>query len=113
VVAVLASGGVGRAEPPCLADIQKFCSDVGVGAGRIQACLKAHEAELSPRCKPDVDRLRKKAGDLAAVCVFDIQRFCIIEGPGGEGVGPGGGAIATCLQQHLDDLSPECKAKFK
>ena len=102
---VLSSTGVARADPPCLGDIQKFCSKVGVGNGMIQACLKAHEAELSARCKPNVDELKKIAGNLAGICAFDIQRFCSTEGPGG-------GGIATCLQQNRDDLSPVCKEQF-
>ena len=30
---VLSWTGVGRAGPPCLGDIQKFCSKVGAGTG--------------------------------------------------------------------------------
>ncbi len=102
---VLSWTGVSRADPPCLGDIQKFCSKVGLGNGMIQACLKAHEAELSARCKPNVDELKKIAGELAGMCAFDIQRFC-------SDVGPGGGKIVTCLQQNRDDLSPVCKEQF-
>jgi hypothetical protein len=49
--------------PDCAPDIAKLCSKVEAGAGRIQACLKEHEADLSPGCK---DRLAKKAAKKAA-----------------------------------------------
>jgi hypothetical protein len=36
---------------PCMADRQKFCGGVEPGEGRIVACMKSHEADLSPACK--------------------------------------------------------------
>lgn len=35
----------------CSADIQKNCAGVEMGEGRILACLKEHDAEVSDRCK--------------------------------------------------------------
>jgi Cysteine rich repeat len=35
----------------CKADIQKLCSGVQHGGGRIRACMKQHEGELSDGCK--------------------------------------------------------------
>jgi len=32
-------------------DVEKFCNGVQPGKGRIQECLKNHEADLSPDCK--------------------------------------------------------------
>ena len=43
----------------CNSDIQKFCSDVKPGGGRIIACLKNHQAELSRECS---DTLTSKKG---------------------------------------------------
>jgi Cysteine rich repeat len=102
----LAWARTSNAAPPCLADIQKFCSDAPAGGGKIQACLKSHEADLSKGCKDHVDGLRATAKELAAICVWDIERFC--EGVGPADVGPGGGRIATCLQANKDQLSPVC-----
>ena len=42
--------GRGPRSRPCRPDLQKFCADVQPGGGRIVACLKQHEAELSPAC---------------------------------------------------------------
>ena len=94
-----------RAEPPCMADVQKFCHDVPMGEGRVQGCLKAHEADLSTTCKQHVDDLGKNAGALLAACRYDVMRFC-------SDVSPGGGRIVRCLQTKRSDLSPECKDRI-
>ncbi len=38
-------------EQACQGDVAKFCADVKPGAGRLGACLRAHESELSEACK--------------------------------------------------------------
>ena len=43
------SGGGPRSRP-CRGDLQQFCAAVQRGGGRILACLKEHEAQLSPAC---------------------------------------------------------------
>jgi hypothetical protein len=105
LVAVLACVGVASADPPCLDDVQKLCAKVPSAGGRIQDCLKSHEAELSEDCKAHVANLRKTVQELAAICVWDIERFC------GD-VPSGGGRIAACLKAHRSDLSPTCKERF-
>jgi hypothetical protein len=35
----------------CKADLQSFCKTVQPGEGRMMACLKQHQAELSTECK--------------------------------------------------------------
>lgn len=62
IIAVLTlSGGLGLAfslpaaaekkQGPCAADAAKFCKDVKPGEGRVAACLKEHEKELSQACR--------------------------------------------------------------
>jgi hypothetical protein len=101
VMAVAFLPGRARGATPCAADIEKFCAKVPVGSGRIQACLKEHEKELSPDCASRHENLEKEMGTLAATCRYDISRFC-------WDVSPGRGRIARCLEQHRSDLSPEC-----
>ena len=96
---------VASADPPCLDDIQKLCANVPATGGKIQACLKSHEKDLTGDCKKHVDGLRKTVQKLAAICVWDIERFC------GD-VNPGGGRIVTCLENNRNDLSPNCKASL-
>ena len=102
--AVVVSSGAWAA-PPCVDDIQKLCSTAPAGEGALQACLKSHEAQLSADCKAHVDGIRKSGQQLAAMCVWDIERFC-------PDVAPGGGRILGCLQQNVDSLSPVCKEQF-
>jgi hypothetical protein len=35
----------------CKADLLKYCGDVTVGQGRVAACMKKNEKDLSQRCK--------------------------------------------------------------
>ncbi len=51
---VLALSTGAEAEQPCRPDVQKLCSGVQPGGGRIVACLKQHESELSPQCQKQV-----------------------------------------------------------
>jgi len=39
------------AKQACQPDVDKFCSGVAQGGGRIMQCLKQHESELSDACK--------------------------------------------------------------
>jgi hypothetical protein len=105
VLMVATSVAAAAADPPCVAEVKKYCAGEPAGVGAIQACLKKHEADLSATCKSKVDDLQKEIGAIAATCRFDIMRFC-------DDVTPGGGRVATCLESHRDDLSPECKDRL-
>lgn len=88
-------------EPPCHADIKKFCADVPPGGGGIQKCLKQHEAELSEACRTKVDALVKDAGLAYAACRADIISFC-------SDVVPGGGRVVDCLNKNKERLTSQC-----
>ena len=45
-------------KPPCVAEVQKFCSDVPLGNGGRIACLEQHNAQLSPVCRERTKALR-------------------------------------------------------
>jgi len=96
-------------ESPCSADIKKFCADVKPGGGRIIACLKQHEADVSPGCKQAQSGAHAQGAHFkppGAACKADVQKFC-------KDVQPGGGRLAKCLDEHASDLSAECKADRK
>ncbi|HVN35382.1 MAG TPA: cysteine rich repeat-containing protein [Casimicrobiaceae bacterium] len=43
----------------CKADVEKFCHGVQPGGGRIAACLKQNEAQVSTGCKNAVAKARQ------------------------------------------------------
>lgn len=110
-VLMLFAAGAARAEEgarPCKADIEKFCKDVKPGEGRIIACLKAHEAELSTDCKAKDMEMKGRGearggGAMGEPCKADMEKFCKDSKPG-ERMG--------CMKEHEKDLSAACKARI-
>ena len=103
---VSAAPGESLKDNPCAADIQKYCSDVTRGGGRVVACLKAHEDKLSPQCRASMEESKKKVREAIDSCKSDTQKFC-------ANVKPGQGRVAACLKAHEDRLSPECRKTFE
>jgi Cysteine rich repeat len=92
----------------CEADAKKFCSGIRPGAGRIAACLKSHQNELSESCKNEGEKLHARGEerrglmqDVRQACHDDAGKFC-------SGIRPGGGRIAACLKSHQNELSQPC-----
>ena len=100
-VASFLSLQVARAQAPCEADIQRLCKDVPIGSGRVQACLKEHEAEVSESCRQKIDGLANEVKLLTLVCRWDIGVFC-------SNVSPGEGRVLACLEKNAARLSPGC-----
>ncbi len=90
---------------PCADDVGKFCKDVTPGGGRIAACLKEHDKDLSPACKARSHEMMKRAKEIHKACADDIDKYC-------ADVKPGKGTMAKCLRENNAQLSPECKAEF-
>jgi hypothetical protein len=88
------------AQHPCMDDAKKLCPDVKPGQGRIAACLKAHEDHLSEGCKANIAKFREGAQS----CEADVERLCPGTKPGPE--------RRSCMQQHKDKVSPECREFF-
>ena len=44
-----------QAEHDCYDDVQKLCSDVTSDEAKVKSCMKAHHAQLSPKCARDFD----------------------------------------------------------
>jgi hypothetical protein len=86
----------------CKADVQRFCSGVRPGGGRIVRCLRSHETELSEPCKAEREAVRERAEKVHQACAEDAARLC-------KDVAPGGGRIVRCMRQHRDQVSEGCK----
>lgn len=87
----------------CSADVQNFCSHVEKGRGKVMACLKEHEAQLSEACKNRINfwSLRREARDS---CKEDRDKLCK------EEMTQGRKAVRACLRANQDKLSPKCQA---
>jgi len=107
VFALLATGAAKAQENagPCKADAEKLCKDVKPGEGRIIACLKSHDAELSAECKAKGLELKEKAGGMVEACKGDMEKFC-------ADVKGGHGEKLKCLKDHEKDLSEGCRTKL-
>jgi hypothetical protein len=89
----------------CRADVQKLCKGDQPGGGRIAACLKQHESELSPGCRERIAEAREEVKEFAEACKADADTLC-------KGVQAGQGRIMRCLAYHNDKLSGGCRAKI-
>jgi hypothetical protein len=87
---------------PCADDAAKLCKGVSQGGGKIAKCLKEHSNELSPACKENIEKAKKKMQDIKQVCNEDAKQLC-------KDTKPGGGKVMQCLKQHESELSASCK----
>ncbi|MBF0558295.1 MAG: cysteine rich repeat-containing protein [Nitrospirae bacterium] len=101
-VFVLSASADDRGIRLCADDIAKFCKGIQPGGGRIAACLKEHQNDLSASCKGKMAEARQKGAEMNKACHDDAAKFC-------KDVKPGGGRIVQCLKQHSSDLSIPCK----
>jgi hypothetical protein len=90
----------------CKADAEKFCKGIRPGGGRIWACLKSHESDLSQPCRDGMAQAREKGKEFANACKEDRHKFC-------KGIPMGKGRIVSCLKSHEAGLTEACRAFFK
>lgn len=93
----------------CKPDVDKYCSDVTPGEGRIAACLKAHDDKLSTGCQKEWksaqeemrSRFRSEVKAFRQACNKDVQKYCSNVLDPME--------ISQCLTKHSMDLSKSCR----
>ena len=91
---------------PCRADVEKFCKGIKAGHGRIWACLKSHEAELSQACVDHMAASKEKMKVFISACKEDKKKFC-------KDIRAGKGRIISCLKSHEQELSEGCRNFFQ
>lgn len=87
----------------CRSDYEKFCRDTKPGKGRIAACLRSHEHELSQQCKNHIEKSKEKSPEFRKACRSDAEKFC-------KGARTGNGRIISCLKSNSSLLSEQCRS---
>jgi phytoene/squalene synthetase len=97
----------------CKAELEKYCSNVTPGEGRVLACLYAYEDKLSGRCEyalyDAAVQLERAVAALSYVvneCSSDLKQYC-------TGVAAGEGRLLQCLQKNDAQVSQRCKQARK
>lgn len=92
----------------CTKELNKYCSRVTGGKGRLALCLFAHEDKLSIKCDAAVffavDELMRVLASQATVvhaCEADAHRLC-------EGAKIGEGNVLACLNAQKTAVSAPC-----
>lgn len=115
-IVALASGAAYAQEDPienaleaCKPEIETFCSQVTPGEGRLLACFVAHEDKISGQCgwalyeaMDAFDAFANAIAYVATSCFDDMTKHC-------AEVELGEGRVASCLLEHKEDVTPECK----
>jgi hypothetical protein len=52
--------GKGKGAPACRADAEKLCAGIQPGEGRIMACLKDKQAQVSDACKSEMAQMKSR-----------------------------------------------------
>jgi hypothetical protein len=93
----------------CEGDLQKYCSQVTPGEGRLLHCVAAHEDKLSGQCEYALyqaasllEQLTVAIAYFAQSCKTEIETLCS-DVPAGEG------RILACLEANGDQVGDACR----
>jgi hypothetical protein len=93
----------------CGPEIEKYCSQVTMGEGRLLACFFAHEDKLSGHCQytlytasAQLEHAVSALNYVAGQCDDDIIAHC-------ADVQMGEGRIGDCLKSNSESVSAACK----
>lgn len=93
----------------CEGDLQKYCSQVTPGDGRLLHCMAAHEDKISGQCEYAfyqtaalLEQLSVAIAYVAQECETEIQTLC-------RDVELGEGRILACLDEHSEEVGDSCK----
>lgn len=101
---------VSTVEEGCKADIEKFCSQVSMGEGRLLACFYAHEDKISGQCQyalynasAQLEHAVSALNYVAGQCQNDIESLCSDVQEIGQG------QLLECLDSKKEAVSAPCK----
>ena len=97
----------------CKVELEKYCSQVTPGEGRVLACLYAHGDKLSAKCEyalydaaVQLERAVAALSYVANECDADLEKFC-------ASIKPGEGRLLECIEKHDKEVSGRCKQAIK
>ena len=97
----------------CKVELEKYCSNVTPGEGRILACLYAYGDKLSPKCEyalydaaAQLERAIAALSYVANECGEDLEKYC-------SAFAPGEGRLLECLNKKSKQLTKRCKQALK
>lgn len=106
---VFAQDPVATVAQGCTKEIERYCSQVTLGEGRLLACFYAHEDKLSGQCQyalytaaAELDAAVSALNYLATECRDDILAHC-------AEVQVGEGRVLECLDANAESVSDGCK----
>ncbi len=90
----------------CRKDIAERCKGVQGGEGRVVACLRNNESQLSQDCQSAFNEWRLGQMEVRSRCASEIASLC-------GTVPAGGGRILHCLRRHERDLGSDCRSTIQ
>ena len=94
----------------CAADLEKYCSQVTPGEGRLLHCAAAHEDKLSGQCDYALYRAASLLEQLAVAIVY-VAESCAAEIEGMcANVEAGEGRILACLEENEAAIGDACRS---
>jgi hypothetical protein len=93
------------AQWPCADDMNKFCSGVTTGGGKLFECYEQQKKNMSAQCVAWAENLKRTGGELRGACAKEIDSRCSSQRSDSM-------ELLDCLQSNYIDLSPKCVNKL-
>jgi len=90
---------------PCADDMNKFCSGVTTGGGKLFDCYERQKQNMSGQCVAWAENLKRTGGELREACSKEISSMCSSQRSDSM-------ELLDCLQGNYIDLSPKCVDKL-
>jgi hypothetical protein len=90
---------------PCADDMNKFCSGVSTGGGKLFDCYEQQKQNMSAQCVSWAENLKRTGGELRDACAKEIAARCSSQRSDSM-------ELLDCLQGNYIDLSPKCVDKL-